>query len=436
MKLRLAALLIFALLLALPLVAADVDISPTPTDTTGGATKPSTPSFGVTISTDVPGNLFQADQPVTLTAHITNPGREQFAMVTIRVSTGFGCIVQEDKVRRKLPEKGSIDAVMNVKSSQHLPNGSYLVEVEAVGDTNFGYTTTMLGVWRGPAKTYSDEFGISYAARVDDERVGKDLELFRQAGVGWLRFPMKGWLPNGQSNPPEAELYKGFIQEASDRGFNLLAAFTPLVRDDPSVNPVQADKDYRESLLAAATRYGFKVKSWELLRVKPDPNYAELRGIGFKQIVPAREALKKLDKNTRDIKVIYSIDDPFPVNSLELFMSTIPTDGDAVGMRYNFIGIPEYQTSPASPIHAADEVVKNAALRTKKLPPLWVTEYGFDPAKGNRLPKPMYQAALISRALIINHAMGFTRTFWRNDPHAAFDLPFVSADGSVMPSLL
>ncbi|MHB9024929.1 MAG: hypothetical protein ACYC7E_12275 [Armatimonadota bacterium] len=435
MKLWLAALLILALPLAIPLAAADIDITPTPPGGATPTTRSSEAMYSVKISSEMPGNLFLANQPITLTARIANSGKEQSAMVTMRVSTGFGCVVQEDKARRTLPEKGVFDVVMNLKDAQRFPNGSYRVETEVVGDGNFGYGTTMLGIWRGPVTAFADEFGISYAGSLDDARVAKDLDLFRQAGVGWLRFPMKGWLPTGKANSPEAEHYKGFLQVAGDRGFNLLAAFTPLVRDDPGVNPVQADKDYRESLLAAVTHYGFKIKNWELLRVKPDPNFTELRGIGFKQMVPAREALRKI-KTTKSAQVIYSIEDPFPMNSLELFLQTMPAKGDAVGMRYNFIGIPENNVTPASPIFAVEEVVKNAARRTKKLPPLWVTEYGFEPARGNRLPHALYQAALISSTLIINRARGFARTFWRNDPAATFDHPFIAADGNAMPSLL
>ena len=78
---------------------------------------------------------------------------------------------------------------------------------------------------------------------------------------------------------------------------------------------------------------------------------------------------------------------------------------------------------------SAEQVFKHA-------PPTWVSEYGFDAAKGERLPSAVYQAALISRAFILNCASGIPRTFWRHTPDAQYDLPFTKADGSAMPSLL
>ena len=70
------------------------------------------------------------------------------------------------------------------------------------------------------------------------------------------------------------------------------------------------------------------------------------------------------------------------------------------------------------------------------MPPVWVTEYGFDPSLGSRLPKAAYQAALVSRAVILDRVNGIERTFWRHNPSGEFDLPLTCADGSAQPGLL
>lgn len=427
------------LLCGLSVVAADIEVPAIPPPEVvveHGGTPNVTPgtSSRVSITTAALGNLFRAGDMAEVVLHIANAGPERQATITLSVTTGLGCPILSSGMSVTLPENGTLDQRLPLEGSNHFPHGSYRVDawvVSAEKQEIIGYGTTLVSIWAGPAEKPNDFAGISYLGALDSERTWKDLDLFQLAGIGWLRFPLHGWLPQGQAIPPEAETYNLFVQEASKRGFPLLAAFTPKTTVDASVNPVQADKEYRESLLAAAARYGFKVKYWDLLRVKPDPNYPGLKGIGFSQLALGRQALRGVDKSLHGV---FSLQDPFKYDALDLYNHALPAKDDVVGMTYDFIGVPEIAANTTPPRYALGDVASQGKQLLKRTPPVWVTEYGFDATK--RLPRAIYQAALISRALILDRAQGFQRVFWRHDVAGERAVPFTDSDGGVEPSLL
>jgi hypothetical protein len=379
------------------------------------------------------GHVLQRGTPVSFDVHLTNPGAEQQVIMKVLLTTGFGSIVYEDTVRVVLPDHGEEHVHVDIDGSTLLPQGPYILEAWAQGD-DIGQHSTRISVWNGPAPTPFQTFGISYAGPLFGSRMRSDLDLFRAAGIGWLRFSLHGWLPQGQVNPTEAAVFDQFIQEAGDRQFSMVAAFHPKMSADPATDPVQADKDYLESLMAAATRYGFKVKTWELMRVKPDPNFPQLRGIGYGEIARGREALRKTDKT---LQAIMPLDDPFVFNAQEMHLNGMPGKGDVMGMHFNFSGLPEHDNiTPRPPVAQMEELTAVSKKALKQVPPIWATEFGFDVNKGSRLPHAMFQAAVISRAHILNLSLGLGRTFWRHSPEAKHDLPFTDDDGAAMPSLL
>ena len=433
---RLAALLCCLL----PLCALAGDVTATPPleiklDTVKSPEKPAVaPARDITItfSSATPGNLFLPGQPIALTAHVANAGKAQKTLLTTLVTTAQGCEVYLNARSVQLEAGGVFELPIEARELSRLPNGCYRVELWAQNDNGLGYCATALNVWAGPLVKANDHFGVSYNGPLDNERTWRDLDLFRLAGVGWLRFPLHGWLPQGEAVPPDAAIYDRFIPEATQRHFSLLAAFTPSVTIDPSVDAVAADKQYRESLLAATTRYSFQVKNWDLLQVKSDAKYHGLSGIHAKQLFSGRQAMLQSDKN---LHATFTVEDPFKWNAIDLFSQGLPLAGDAVGMSHNFIGLPEIQATPTPPTFVADEINAAAKNTLKRNPPLWVTEYGFDQSKGGRLPSPVQQAALIARALILNQGQHIERTFWRHTPDRQNDWPLTNTDGSVAPGL-
>jgi len=424
----------------LPLCALATDITVTPPSevkldqtTVAPPTAPAARDFTITFSSGTPGNLYLPGQPVDITAHVTNAGKSQKVLLTVLVTARQGCQIYLNARSVQLTDGGTLDWPIAAREISRLPNGCYHIEMWAQGDNGIGYNVTALTIWNGPAPTASDSFGVSYNGPLNTERTWKDLELFRLAGISWLRFPLHGWLPQGDAIPPEASLYDQFVSQATQRNFTLLPAFTPGLTVDPAVDEVQADKQYRESLLAATTRYGFKVKTWDLLQVKPDAKYPELRGIHAKQLQSGRMAMDTADKT---LHAVFTVEDPFKWNAIDLFAQKLPLAGDAVGMSHNFIGLPEIQAQPTPPIFSATEINADAQTALKRTPPLWVTEYGFDQSKGARLPSPTLQAALISRAMILNAGQKISRTFWRHTPDRQNDWPLTNADGSAEPGLL
>ncbi|MHB0937604.1 MAG: hypothetical protein ACYDCO_06175 [Armatimonadota bacterium] len=392
---------------------------------TEAETKAQPPNIAVTFRSPVRNQLFTAGQPIELTAVYTCRVA-QHATLFARVTSAYGIPLLEDSMDAALPAGGETEFPLDFGDMARLPNGIYQVEAWAEGTQDAGVGRTLFSVWNGPLDHGVESFGISYAAPLNTARTWSDLDLFKQAGVGWMRFPLQGWLPQGQAVPAETEVYNQFIQEAGARNFKLLAAFTPKVTIDTSVNAMQADKEYKESMLAAVARYGFKVKDWELLTVKADPAFKNLKGIRYQDLAKYYSSLKEMDKSCR---VVFSADNPLKWNALELFNEKIPAKGDVFAMRYNLIGIPELRTDPVPPVYALEEIIPGARTHLKQTPPLWVTEYGFDPNLGERLPEPTMQAALLSRALLINRGANIERTFWRYDPTDVWNLPLIGADG-------
>jgi len=398
----------------------------------GTETKGQSPDVTVAFRSPTPDHLFAAGKPIDLTTLITSKVAQR-ATLCMRVTTEYGAEVAMESKTEELPAGKEVAFPIVFDRMERLPNGVYQVEawVEGAEAANSGATT--FSIWNGPLESMVDNVGISYAGPLNTERTWQDLDLFKKAGIGWLRFPLQGWLPQGQAVPAEAEDYNKFVQEAGQRNFNLLAAFTPMVTVDPGVNALQAEKEYKESLLAAATRYGFQVKNWELLTVKPDPTFPDLKGIRYQDLAQYYPSIKALDKSCR---VVFSVENPIKWNALELFNSRIPGKGDVLGMRHNLFGVPEYKSDPVSPAYSLDEVMPAARTYLKNTPPIWVTEYGFDAKVGERMPEPPMQAALMARALLINRGANIERTFWRYDPTEAWDMPFIGKDGSARPNFL
>lgn len=388
---------------------------------------------GITVSftSNSPGHMFLPGKPMELTIHIHNTGPGQKAKVNVIAKAGLGSVIYDDDFSVNLSENGSAEETIILGDLDPLPRGSYLVTVFAKGDLNWGFNSTRVSVWDGPASMQSDIFGISYSGPLDVARTYTDLDLFKQAGIGWIRFPMQGWLP---PIPAAADTYSKFIEEASSRDFKLLAAFTPRVTVDPSANEVQAWKDLHESVLAAITKYGFKLKYWELLHLAPPSYPVGMKGIGYRDYAPVREAIRRADKS---LQMIFPLATPFEANDQIMFHYGLPYKGDAIGIHYDFVGIPENQKAvPKPPIGLISQISDDARGKLKRVPPMQATEYGFDPEKGNKLPQAVHQAALISRALIMNRISGIERTFWRHNPDAQYDLPFTCPDGAAQPSLL
>ena len=385
----------------------------------------------ISFTSTAPHNLFLHGQPVLVTAHLVNHDKAQDVTITVRVTSAMGSVLSNDVFPRSLKEQESVDLPIPIGDEKTaLPNGIYQVMVIA----GMSYSTTDVGVWNGPLDKGYGGFGISYDGPLNTDRTLADLDLFKLAGINWIRFPLQGWTPQGEAIPPEADTYKQFIREASDRDFNLLAAFTPHVSVDPSINSVQANKEYVESLLAAAGMFNYKVKNWELCCVKPAPFPDDLKGITYAETGPAREALRRYDKT---LHAIFPLDDPLADNAMRLFFYNLPPKEDIIGINYNFVGIPENgKAIPKTPVVSMPDIENNATKTIKRQPPIWVTEYGFDPQKGERLPSAAYQAAMISRAIILDKVAGIQRTFWRQDPDSQYDLPFTCDDGSAQPSLL
>ncbi len=386
----------------------------------------------ITFDCSEKGNLFKYGTPFNMNAVLYNPGEEVESTVVVRVSTPFGCEYYRNEAKRTLPAKNKFFERITFANSDQLPRGPYSVEVWVEGEI-LGYSKTNACVWDGPIDTMNDFFGISYTGALDAPRVPSDLDLFKSAGIQWVRFPLFGWSPGGATQPKTSS-YDSFISETvTKRKMNVVAAFVPEAILNPSLNPTQAMKDYRESLVAAASRYKTQVKYWELLRVKPDPTYTELRGIKFGHLKQGREAIKNLDNS---LKAIYTLEYPCKWNAKELFDNKLPSGDDIIGMQYSFGGIPEMVTNPAPPINDLSDIRSEAKSKLKKSPKFWVMEYGLDPAKESSLPIAILQAALIVRATILDRVYEIERTFWRNNPDSPYDLPIISGDGSANPSLI
>jgi len=415
--------------------AGDMDIIVQPP----GPVQPVTPAtphdVAVTIRCDTLGHLYLSGRHIEMTAGVTSQITQRVA-VTELVTNAYGAQIYLNDIVLEVGAGQTITQSLDFDGSSHLPNGIYRIEVWAAGETQgLDITATDFGVWSGPANTLNDTFGINYLGPLDSDRTWRDLDLMKMAGIGSLRFQLQGWLPQGQTKPVEAEQYNTFVEEATNRGFHLLAAFTPRLTLDPGVNPVQASKDYRESLLAAVTRYGFTVKDWELLTVKPDPRYPELHGVRYQELAEYYKALKIVDKD-KSLRVLFPLEHPFKWNAKELFNDGLPGKQDLFGIHYDFSGIPEYMADATPPTFALDEIRANAQDALKRTPAAWVTDYGFEAKSQDRLPDSAIQAALTCRALLLDRAQGIQRTFWRHNVNAPVNRAFTNADGSVSAGLL
>jgi hypothetical protein len=394
--------------------------------------RPDTGRVSIALISEHPGNLFTRGEKVVVYANLDNPGEAERVSMTTRIAAALGSIIYTETVGVKLPAQGKTTQAIEFEGSEHLPGGPYRIDVYVEGEKAYGYGQTLFGVWDGTATAPCPSFGISYAGPLNTDHTWQDLDLFKLAGINWLRFPLRGWLPQGNAVPPESEVYKRFIREAKDRDYSLVAAFTPTTTVDPAVNADKADAEYKESLLSATNMFTGPIAFWELARVKPDPLYPELRGIRARDLAHGREALRAFNKT---LPAVFSLDSPFVGNAQEYAVTGLPQKGDILGLRYNFIGVPEEEkASPKPPLFELDKVM--ALYPEKKAPPVWVTEYGFDAAKGERLPNAAYQAALMARAYILARINGVERVFWRHEPGAQFDLPLTTADGAAAPGLL
>lgn len=433
------------LLSLLPMLAKEVEVTPDPPapqtpnvavdiENQAPKTPPGTGAVTITIVTDHPGNLYPAGQRIDFVFTIANAGPAERASLTTRVSSSLGCAVYTDVLGVKLPANASITQSVEIENASKLPNGPYRIDVTVEGDTAYGYGWTLFSIWDGPLKATNDTFGISLAGPLDGDRAEADMDLFKMAGVSWLRFPLRGWLPQGTAVPRETAMYKQFIGEASSRNFSLVAAFTPTVTVDPAINREQAGKEYRESLMAAAANFGPQVPYWELLTVKPDPLYPELRGIRPPELLLGREALRGFNKN---LVALFPIETPFSATMMDLAAVGLPPKGDLVGMHYDFIGLPETRdANPKAPLFEMPAVMATCQGLLKRVPPAWVTDYGFSAAKAERLPAAAHQAALLARAYILNRAAGIPRTFWRHNPADQYDLPLTTSLAAASPSYL
>lgn len=400
-----------------------------PVNVTNSTQQVSSNAIGITFSSKSPNNLFMVGEPIDITVHITNSGRTHSSDISLFVTTSLGSVVYSRTLTRELPNSATIDETISLGNNERLPCGSYIVE--ALVKEDLAYNSSRISIWNGPLEKPNSAIGISYAGPLDAKRVATDLDLFKLIGICWIRFPMQGWLPQGETLPPQSGIYDTFIRQASDRGYNLLAAFAPQVTVDPSVNSAQAEKDYHESLLAAATRYGFKIKNWELLTVKPPQFPTGLSGIGYRQLTKGRDALRQYNKS---LTVSYALSDP--VNVLELLFYRLPAKGDAIGFHYDISGVPEYaRGTQKSSFDAISELSATAKKTLKRTSMVSGTDYGFDSDQGDAL-NPILKAAFISRVTLLNASINLGQTFWRHDSGDQDDSTFIGGDGAIQPGML
>lgn len=390
--------------------------------------------FTISFTCSDSHHLFVSEHAIDLQATIQYTGVATNAEVKVLVSSATGTVISSRSLYLDFPKQN--DIAIPIILDKSLPKGCYLIEIFIFikDQIDWKHAATTVTIWDGPAMIRNQSFGISYAGSLTDERAWRDLDAFKLAGIGWVRFPFLGWIPQGEATPAAAEMYDRFMREATDRGFSLLPAFTPQISTDPAVNPVQAEKDFYESLLAATTRYGFKMHTWEFQKIIPPTKPTGMRGISYGDIAKARAAMRKENKT---LTAILPLETPMSTNALEMFFYRLPAKKDLIGIHYNFDSIPEFKNpiSPA-PTFERENIYKTAMKSLKYAPKIWVTETGFNPPKQRpQLPPVALQAALMSRAYILNRAMGFEKTFWRHNPANSYETPFTNADGSWQPTL-
>lgn len=435
MKLILFVMLVFTSIS--PIWADEVAVTATPIPGEGTVTAVAVPpaKFAIFCTSADPNNLFRAGRAINLTAHIQNPGPAQDVVYKYLLLYGFNCVVTSGEKKIKLEASSTTDVELEFPGSEHFPNGAYQISSWLEGVNVFGVSSlTSLGVWNGPATFMNDRIGINYQASLAGDRTWRDMDTFKRAGVGWLRFPLQGWLTVQGARPPQAEVYDLFIREATKRNYKLLAAFLPKVTVDRTVFPDQAEKEYAESLLSATTRYERQLPYWELQRVTASAVYLDEKGIGFNQLVAGHNAIRKHPNN---LKLIYSFESPFKDHAEELMGLNGFSDNDILGMRYDFIGIPENTTFSMPPAMGYPDLKTDIKKSYKRNASAWVTDYGFDLQKTvTRPPLPLHQAAFMARALILDRMAGIERSFWRYDPTSVNETPFVTEEAGATPMLL
>lgn len=410
-------------------LAAEVILNPV---APGGPAAP--PSITVTFSSEKPGNLFTAGEPLALTAHVANPFDAQDATVSIQVLAATGCVYAEKREGEALPEQGTLDEAIRFGDATPLPRGAYTVTVLVFGqDGKGGFGATHVGIWGGPAAAQSPLFGVNYRGPLDGPRVTANLDLFKSAGFGWVRFPFAGWLPQGEKMPPLAAVYSTFAREVVRRGMGALAAFSPTVTVDPGVNPEKAVQNYTESLLSAAAHCAADIKWWELLCVPPPAFPDNMRGITYAETAKGRTALREFDKT---VQVVYPIDETIRDTMQLTTLMRLPAKEDAFGFHFEYADIPESdRVQPRPPVFDMGVVREKAQKALRRMPNLWATDFGFNADVAAKWPD-VNQAALMARAVILNKVAGIDHTLWRSDPAVPGGLPLVSGDGSAMPGLL
>ena len=157
--------------------ADDVKVTVIPPNTTPANVR--TPAITVSFASKAVGHLFISGQPIDIVANITNPGAAQQATVTTCISNGLGIIATLKNTPIQLPEKGQADfQVFPSDQSARLPNGAYTLEISVMAEHGLGYGATQLNIWKGPANTTSELFGISYNGPLNTTRMLNDLDLF------------------------------------------------------------------------------------------------------------------------------------------------------------------------------------------------------------------------------------------------------------------
>ena len=377
--------------------------------------------------------LFLAGEPVQITASILNTAASQDSTVTITVMSGLGAQVLKRTFYDPLMEGETLEYPITLGEDYRLPGGPYIMEVLVKAEKDWGYGEASFGVWNGPLSVQSDFLGINYTGPLQEERAMRELQLFQDAGIGWLRLPVQGWMPQGQAIPIESLLYDRLLRSAAEKNIQVLAAFTPQISVDPTINSLQAQKDYNESLLAAAARYGFMVKRWELLTISRPLYPSGLQGIWYTEIKPGREALTRFDKS---LQVFYGADDPALANVEALLRMDLPLKGDGIALHYNMQSLPEMQKE-RTPSTLVGEASSKAKYIIKRVPPVWITDFGFHP----RLLRDSgqtntHQAALFARTALLSRFTNIERIFWRHNTTDTNDLPFSSEHGGVQPTYL
>jgi len=435
-RLKFLVIMMLAITVTMPLVAQDAPVTATPIPGNGTVTAVAVPpaKFAMFYTSADPNNLFPSGRAISLTAHIQNPGAAQEVVYKTLLIYGFNCVIDSQAKIIKLDATGTTDVEITFPGSEHFPNGAYQLSSWLEGVNVVGVVSlTNLGIWNGPANAINDRLGISYQAPLAGERTLQDMNVFKRAGVGWLRFPMQGWLTEQGARPPQADIYDPFIREATRRNYKLLAAFVPKITVDRTVFPDQAEKEYAESLLAATARYSLQLPYWELQRIPASPVFLDEKGIGFNQLVEGNKAIRIHHK---DLNVVYSFESPFKDHADELMTLKGVGDNDILGMRYNFISVPENSDLSISPANGQQNLIAGIKDKYDRNPSVWVTDYGFELKQTSRPVHQLHQAAFMSRALILDRKVGIERSFWRYDPASSLETPFLSTEGGATTMLL